>query len=201
MTDNELPEVVTEALAPTTFNVLDFVQGIAGPLDTVAIYTDNNAGYKLAKLREREAALAKKDSDLVGIADEQDWIDADEIDALEAKVADSALIFQLQGLAPALKKAIRAEKIAKYGYKEGESAEDNEDFFEALTYELVAKTVKSVTKGNAIDAHTWTAEEVAQFRTTINESEFKKLDDAVFGINYQTDIFDRAVSADFLSKR
>ena len=199
----ELPENVTAALAPETFDVLEFISGGSTPVDDVTIYTANEAGYRLAQLAQMEALNADRaESEGLGIADELEWVDPDEVAELREKVEQTALKFKLKGLAPAAKKAIRNHLVAKHNFKEGSDVEDNEAYFEEYSYTLIAKTIAGVTRGDgAIDTNEWTPERVESLRASINEGEFQRLDAAVYSINFNTDIFDRAASADFLSKR
>lgn len=199
----ELPTNVQEALSPETFDVLEFVSGKGTPMDDITIYTDNEAGYRLAKLAEMEAASAKRgEVEGLGIADELDWVDPDEVAELSERITSSALTFNLRGIAPAAKTAIRANLVAKHNFSEKTPAEDNSAFFEDFTCTLIAKTVTSVTKANGgTDSKPWTVERVGALREILNESEFQRLDTAVYSLNYNTDVYDRAVSADFLSKR
>ena len=199
----ELPENVTEALAPQTFDILEFVAGQGTPRDTVTIYTDSNAAFRLAELAEMEASNTKRaETEGLGITDELEWVDPDEVEALQTAILETALIFELKGLAPAAKKALRLGLVAKHNFKESEPAETQEAFFEDYTFTLIAKTISGVKRADgSVDPAPWTPERVGQLRDILFEGEFTRLDTAVYEINFKTDIYDRAVSADFLSKR
>lgn len=198
----ELPEEIATPLAPENFDVLDFVAGKGTPVGKVTIYTDDEAGHELAEWAQKEADNADRaEAEGFGIADEVEWIDPDVLDELRARVEASALTFKLRGLTPAEKKAIRNSLIAKHNFKE-DSTEPQEEYFEEYSYTLIAKSIASVTRADgAIDDKKWTVERVAALRAKVNETEFARLDGEVYDINFKTDIYDRAVSADFLSKR
>jgi len=200
---SELDESVTEALAPETFDVLDFVQGRGLPRSAVTLYTDVEAGQRLADLaatEESNAKLAEKEG--LGIADEVEWVDPDEVEELRERIENSAITFKLRGLAPAAKKALRNGLVAKHNFKEDVPANEQEAYFEEYSYTLIAKTVEAVVRADGAEDNTkWTPERVKAFHEAYNETEYARLDNAVYNINFNTDVFDRAASADFLSKR
>lgn len=206
MTDNlldALPETVKDALNQDTFDVLDFVTGDLTPKDSILIYTDREAGYELNQFVQREKEIAKRaEIEGLGIADDADWVDEDEVAAVRKRVEDSALTFHLKALAPALKKAIRQKLVATTNYVEGASFEENIEFFQQFTYELMARTiVKAVTATGKVDANWGDIEKIKKLEARLDESEFGRLDQKVFSINSDGDVYDAAVSADFLSKR
>lgn len=203
ITTDNLPDAVKEALAPETFDVLEFVEGQGTPADSVTIYTNNKAGFRLGQLIDQEAANGDRaQAEGLGIADELEWVDPDEIAALREQIEATALTFELSGLAPAAKEAIRKSLTAKHGFSDSKPLAEQEAYFEDYTHTLIAKTITGVTRADGVrDPKTWDVERVAGLRARLNEAEFKRLDNAVYEINFKTDVFDRAVSADFLSKR
>lgn len=203
MTDATLPETVEAALAPETFDVLEFVSGQGTPEDTVTVYAADKAARRLAKLVAIEAeSEARGAAEGFGIADELEWADPDEIAALRKEIEATALTFELTGLAPAAKKALRNSLVAKHGFSEKKPLEEQEAYFIELTHTLIAKSIKGVTRADgAKGASEWTPEMVAGLQGNLNESEWARLDQAVVSINYDTDSYDIAASADFLSKR
>lgn len=201
MTD--LDPAIEAALAPETFDVLDFVQGRGLPRTTVTLYTDVEAGQRLADLAASEEDNAKQaESQGLGIADELVWVDPDEVEELRQRIESSAVIFHLRGLAPAAKTALRKSLVAKHNYSESLPAEEQEAYFEEYSYTLIAKSIEKVTRADgAEDPKKWTPSRVEKFHEEYNETEYARLDSAVFDVNFKTDVFDRAASADFLSKR
>lgn len=98
-------------LNPETFNVADMFTGIAYPKDTVAIYTNEDAGYRLDALNRR---IAKE------IANEgaRDELSA-EAEKLLAEVNKSRYVFHLTGISEDTLKTIvdkaRQEHPSKFG--------------------------------------------------------------------------------------
>jgi len=200
MTD--LPANLETALDQETFDVLDFVTGDLTPEDTVVIYTDATAGYALDRLAEAEKEQAKRgETEGLGIADELVWVDPDEVDALKAKIEASALTFKLKGLAPALKKALRANLVAKHNFKEDASFDESEGFYRDFTHELIARSIVEARTSTGKVDKTWTVEKISKLEGRIHPTEFARLDRAVFAVSSDAELFDLAVSADFLSKR
>ena len=199
----ELDESVIAALAPETFDVLDFVTGSGLPRKKVTLYTDVEAGQRLADLVAAEKAIENRaETDGLGITDDVEWVDPEEVAQLREKIEGSAITFTLKGLAPAAKKALRLSLVAKHNYKEDVPAAEQEGYFEEYSYTLIAKTIESLSRADgAVDNKKWTPERVKKFHESFNEGEYKRLDDTVYEVNFQTDVFDRAASADFLSKR
>lgn len=200
MTD--LPDNISAVLDQDSFDVLEFVTGDLTPKDSVVVYTDTEAGYALDKLVEAEAENAKRgETEGFGITDELVWVDPDEVEALKAKIEASALTFELKGLAPAAKKALRASLVAKFNYKEGATFEESEPFFRAFTHEMIARSIVLAKNAAGKTDRNWTADKVAAFDGRLHPTEFARLDGAVAKVNADADVYDRAVSADFLSKR
>lgn len=205
MTDaiyDALPETVRPLLDQDTFDIFDFVTGDATPADQVVIYADRAAGWDLNKLVQREKDIENQaTSDGLSIADDADWVDPEELAAVKARVEAGKLTFHLKALAPALKKSIRKHLEATHNFKADGSYEENESFYQALTYELAARTiVKAVNPAGQVNAD-WTIAKVQKLEERLDESEFARLDRAVFAINADGDLYEAAVSADFLSKR
>jgi len=198
----EFPQAIKDALDQETFDVLDFVTGDLTPQDTVKIYTDRAAGWDLNKLVSREKAIedaAEKDG--LSIADEADWVDPEELAAVQARVEAGALTFHLKALAPALKKAINKNLRATHSYKEGGDYNDNAAFFDALTFELMSRTIVKAVRADGKTDATWPIAKLEKLQGVLDEAEFGRLDVAVFSINAEGDLYEAAVSADFLSKR
>lgn len=202
MTD--LPESVTEAMSQEAFDVLNFVTGYGTPVSSVEIYANADAGYRLAQLVERERAIAAKaEVEGLSIAEDADWVDPDEVEAIKTEIEDSALTFKLQAIAPGAKETLRERLAEKHSFDPEVPVEDQEAFFREYTLELAAATIKSVTHkaSGKVDESPWTPERVEALRVSLYEYEFQRLDRAVYALNFEGDVFERAVSADFLSKR
>lgn len=193
----EISAAVEELSSPDSFDVLEFVNSAILPQDDVTIYTDGDAALKLAKIFVAEAARQKQaEEEAIGLDEEyEDYADEDEITALHERLAASALVFHLQGLAPAATEAIEKHLKATLPYTEGAV---NEEFNETFNNTLIAKTIVSVEKSDGkVNTQTWTPEGVAALNTSLYVSEQNKLFNAAAELNYIGAIFDRAINADF----
>ena len=180
------------AAAPEEFDVLEFVRGTATPEDTVTIFTDADAAVKIADIVAAEAA---RDEDSLSIADESE-IDEGVFNELHARLTASALELTLKGIAPAARVALENHLKATLPYREGEL---NEEYNEALNYELVSRSIKGVTRlsTGAVSSTEWTPERVKSFLDELYVSEQNKVYFGVMKVTYVSDIFDKAVTADF----
>ena len=187
---------IEEATSRETFDVLEFVKGANLPKNDVTIYTDADAALKLARIFVAEAARSKKEAEEgLSLSDEFEGPDEDEISELHERLTASALIFHLQGLAPAATKALENHLKATLEYTEGA---ENEEFNEVFNNTLIAKSIVSVSTatGHTSDA-AWTPEKVNELNESLYVSEANKLFTAAAEVNYVGAIFDRAVAADF----
>jgi hypothetical protein len=185
--------VVDEALNSEEFDVLAFVRGANLPTDTETIFTDADAAVRMAALLEEEEHA---ENDPYSITDGNDAID-DELTELHERLVESALEFTLQGLAPRARVALENHLKATLPYKEGDL---NPEYYEALTNEVVARSIKSVTNAASGKTSTaaWDATKVADFFVDLYPTEQAKLYNKAMGLTYiQAEVFDRAVNADF----
>ena len=178
-----------ETANPTveTFDALAAAQNQAYPEDTVNVYL-NAAAARQAHLYESQ------------INDSTDPEEMDRIEALRKvelqAVKDSALTFHLRGVAPGFVTALQDLARVKFPDKDGEqfSAERSDWFL----YSLVAEHITKVTNASgAEDDNTWDLERVKAFRGAVQDSEWKRLEEAVSGLTFASAYFDAAVTADF----
>jgi len=202
----KLTDSVTDALAPTSFKLDDFLGGIAYPVEQVVIHLDAYAANEKLKavkfLDELEAKYAKqlKDSDkqerTIGEVDE---ITAEDLDAANNAIAEwndkleaTSITFYLRGMAPSI-----VEEISKQYFVTPEDENDpqkNRD----RDNELIAKSIiKAVNSAGGVDEHVFTAAEVEGYRGKLLEGEFLKLVQAVAQVNLNGALFNQAVDAPF----
>lgn len=200
MTDNGLSDALNGALNQESFDVLEFVTGDLTPRTKVTVYTNSEAGYRLNELLAQEAE-AVREQDGLSIADESVWVDPDEVQALREQVEASALTFHLKGLAPKAREAIQKELQAKHNFSDSVPDEQKASYYEEFQNTLVAKSIeRAVNVKGAVDT-SWSADKIAVLRGRLNGVELARLDEVVFDINTDADLYARAVNADFLSKR
>lgn len=187
---------VENATSEDEFDALTFFAGAALPEDTITVYQDARAAYSLSEI-ERKIREQKEQDELEGtsLADEVEYIDPDEIDALKTRLKASAVNFKLRGLAPAARDAIEKHTRATHPYTEGA---DNTEYNEAYNASLIASTIVNVSNAaGKVDKNKWDAARVLAWGQAAQPSEFSKLFEGVFRVNYIGDAIDRAVNADF----
>lgn len=196
MSNADYDKAIETVLDRETFDVLAFVKGANLPVHEVTLYTDADAALKLARIFVAEAAREKKaESDSLSIDDEYEGADEAEISELHERLASSAIIVHLQGLAPAALRAMENHIKATLPYEEGA---ENEEYNNAFSNELVAKSIVSIESADGrVDEAKWTRAKVEKLNDALYVSESNKLYNAAAEINYVGAIFDRAVSADF----
>lgn len=198
MTDaqQEIQDAVDAATSEDSFDALAFFSGNALPEDTVTVYANADAAYKLAAIREKyEEQKEREDEEGLGITDEVFYVDEDEVAELQRTLKASAVVFNIRGLAPAAKDALEKHARATFPYSEGA---ENREYNEALNAALIAKSIVSVSNAKGTkDKNTWDDARVLAFTKVAPESEFAKLYLGVLKVNYIGDAIDAAVSADF----
>lgn len=199
MTDNGLSDALNTALDQDAFDVLEFVTGDLTPRKKVTVYTDAEAGYRLDELLALEEQSTKGAS--LSIADEVEWVDPDEVDELKARIEASALTFHLKGLPPKAREAVQKELQAKHNFSDDAPDEQKIAYFEDFQNTLTAKSIEKVTNSKGATDTSWSATKVETLSGRINGAEFQRLINAMYDINTDSEIYDRAVNADFLSKR
>lgn len=194
MTD--LEDAVAAVLDPEEFDVLEFFVGAILPTKDVTLYRDAAAGFELAEILDAEAEAAKKKkTEGLGIGDEEGYVDEDRITELHERLLASSVTFHLQALEPEEQRKLREELRIKHNYRAGIP---NDDYNIDYNYNMIAKSIKSVKAANgAVDNKEWTAERVEKFDRTVLSTEFERLFEAVFEINFIGDSIDKAVNADF----
>jgi len=187
------------------WDLLDELDGVNLPDEEVEIYTDLRAAKTVNRLLDEEkareeAAKKNKKKDTLSLGDDSDYFDVEafeqELNEAYAALEKSKKVFELRGLAPELIKAITKEKTAKHNHKNT----DLEDtaFFEDLNYTITSKTIVAVRNGEGKRSTTeWTPERLEKLQAKLHDTQWAKLYSAIIDINYDAELFDRAVSADF----
>lgn len=196
----DINDSIDNAMSEENFDVLAFVSGAATPEHSVVLYTDADAALKTARslLVEQERIKQNKSDDYSitdAVEEEEDVLSEEELDELHTRLIESAITVELKGLAPAALKALENSLKAKHTYKEGAA---NEEYNEALEFELTARSIKSVTSPKGVkNTQKWDAEKIEALYANLYPSEQNKLLSGVIQMNYVAAIFDKAVTADF----
>lgn len=175
-------DIVQDAMAEGTFDVLDAAKGRSYPSKDVKIYTDAESAYLATLLEER-------------IAEEEDPEKVNELDAqrsaLRDKVLASEQIWHLRGIDRRVRR--QAEKSAK---KRGDT--DDADQAEWVMFGYLAGMLIRVTASNgAVQEKLWTTQDIADIVDALPDESVSALLNAVNELVFGGLRFDALVSADF----
>lgn len=201
-----------EQTTPTqeTFSLDEFVQGRGFPEADVTVFTNADAGYEYSKAQERMKELADERI-VLGEATrskrykenkaEYDEIEA-KAEALKEQVKASALTFHLRGIAPGHIKKITADVQREQEKRlEDEDPWSEQEASDALTHRWFAPHIIRVTKADgAVNSGPFTQDTIAALEFSLPPSQFKKLNDKISDLSFQSAYFDRMVDAGFLPK-
>lgn len=174
-------QIIEAAQAPDAFDVLAFVEDTAYPTETVVVYKDVKSAAEYVKLNKRRFELdaAKQDTT---------EIDA-KVEAVGAKLSDSAIIFELRGMPPGVVQEFLKAPANEEDVAAGDIERDNK---------LIAATIIGVSNSKGTqDSRIWQADDVAKLRKFLNEGEFSKLVGGVSSVNFNSAIMDQATDAGF----
>lgn len=204
MNEEKIRTAVDEALNADEFDVIGYIQGQAVATDSVAVYVNVAAAKRLRKLvEERRVAIAARralgDNYTANLGLDEAFEDTeydDEINALVDELESTAIIFELQSLAPSLVKAIEKSYIAKADKRW--SAEEQAKHDEERLTDILTRTIASVRKaGGPENTAPWDKEKLNAFEAEVYPEEFNKLVRGMYEMVYTGTIFEEALNADF----
>lgn len=169
----------------STFDLFDFISGVAYPEDSVRVYTDRKSVYDLDKLE-------------TAISNERDSARADELDAeaaaLKESIRSSSLTFHLKGLPAPVVQDVDKRVDAKYG-ETGPVNERNQ----YRVAELLALHITSVEKADgAKDERAWDADAASLILNSLPDSQAGKLINGVVELTLKSHQFEEyEVTPDF----
>lgn len=208
MVEEDIVGQVEEVLSkPEEFDVFAYIDEQPVGQREVTIATNGAAVVELndlldqrtAILEERkEAAKRMGDVSQLSIADEDEDTEFDDrINELVKTIEETALIFELQSIAPKLTKSIRQNYTAKKSALETD--EEKEQLDEKMEADILRRTIKAVRTGDGSKRSTneWTIEDILELDTRFHPEQSAKLITEMYNITYMGDIFDRALTPDF----
>lgn len=181
---DETTNIIDQAQAQGTFDVLSFISGTAYPTQTVTLFTDPKSATELLLVNEERKAL-----EVSNPGEETGDLDA-QIASLTSKVQASVIKFDLRGMPPGI-----VEEI----YPADE--EEDPKVLKGRENKLIAHTIVKVSNHEGIvDERVWDEEAVQKLRIFLKEGEFAKLTTGVASVNFNAIVFDQATDAGFLSR-
>lgn len=196
MADLDVEAAVAEATNEENFDVFEYFSESSLPEGIVTLYRDTAAAVRLLEIKATQTANDnREESEGLGITDDVEYVDEDEIAELTQRLKNSAVTFKIRAIAPAARTALEKAARAKNPYVEGG---ENTGYWEAFNGNLIAKSIVSVTnaKGQQ-DPNEWTPARVQKFAEITEPSEWAKVFTKTLELNFVSDSIDRAVTADF----
>jgi hypothetical protein len=174
--------LVTEAVNPKTFSVLDAAKNRSYPQDIVDVYTDAESAYQVNRL-ERKINDATDNDDLEALSAQQE--------DYRAKVKASVLTFRLRGINPGMIRSLSEEAKAKF-------PDDENKQNEWSNFSILAAHVVDVTDADGnVDDHKWDHDDVVSLRDWVPDEEFDKIADLMLNLSFAAQLFDVSVTPDF----
>lgn len=176
---------------PGAVDVLALLEGSEYPSREVVLFTDPKSGDEYVKLVTRRneldlRATADAEGNSEDVSAEQAELTA-QIEQVGNKLRKSSLIFTLRGMAPGIVQDMYA------GVEDGDAEAER-----AAEHKLIAHTIVGVKTGEgATDNQVWDAEKIGTLRKFLKEGEFGKLIKGVVEVNFDANLFDKAVDAGF----
>lgn len=172
---------------PGAVDVLALLEGSEYPSREVVLFTDPKSGDEYVKLvtRRNELDLITDEGDTDLTAEQAEL--TEQIEQVGNKLRKSSLIFTLRGMAPGIVQDMYA------GVEDGDAEAER-----AAEHKLIAHTIVGVKTGEgATDNQVWDAEKIGTLRKFLKEGEFGKLIKGVVEVNFDANLFDKAVDAGF----
>jgi len=210
--DQHVVDTVTEKLDPETFDIFSYIEQESVADDTVDIYVNTQKSMRLTELmNERNGELARRreaekrgDSSGLSLADDDEDTEYDtEINQLVEDLEKSKLVFTVQTVAPALRKAIEKSYLATQPKKSGDQTD--EEFAEAVARhandrlaDVLARAIKSVALGDGTPVPgDWDKVKLQRLEHELHAPQSKRLIDKLWEMVNIGHVFDEAINADF----
>ena len=216
---------------PEGFDAKAHLQGASHARETVTIYTDAEAGWRIAQLEDliakAKARAERANEDDTGITGSPEYDEAmaevadleEQMEKAVEKALASKMVFTVRGVPFKQLELIdkqgrrRVRPPARKNYPQGEDGEEEYDL-EVLerniernnwvNYEMIAKSiVKVVDAQGREDTSAWTWEHVENLRANVYESEFWRIKQTVETVTNAQRLFSGVIERDpdFLSGR
>lgn len=205
-TEEKLPNyidpeaLIEQATNSEEFDVLDFAEEVGLPTVEHKLYTNARAAKRLHEIldaekeRDEQKIADAKAGAVHGLDEGYAETDEDEVNALYAELEETAIVFELRGLAPAAQKAIEKHTRAT---KWSDDDADQTAYWTEYNLQIISKSIVSASRGGRKDTKTWTPERVAALEGKVYDYEFSKFVQATTELTFVGAVFDQFVTADF----
>lgn len=184
----EVLELVEEAQSKDKFSLQAVIKGAGNPTDTVDIFLDQDALYKLSELSD--LITEEIDEERVAVLEK-------EADALREKLFASRVTFYLQGIDQRQIESV--EKEAK-ALAEAEGLKDDEWLSYYMSGLVAANIVKVENAAGEFEEKQYTLKEVEELRGAISAESWYQLHTTMQRLTLATGYFKGLTDAGFLPK-
>jgi len=204
MSDATPEELVTEAIKPGKFSIVNAIKGRSHPTDTVTIYLDEQTAYLASAVKEKIAVITDEDSkDRVALQKE--------LDILVGKLKESAVVLTIVGIDEGDRESMLARSVEKFPIEKkrdlnpltGEFVEEditNDDRDSHFTNALWQSHITKIVAANGDEQNVITNNDVTTMRKELPIAAVSKITEAIEKLRLSTAIFMMETNEDFLAK-
>jgi hypothetical protein len=188
----EAVKLAEKAQDRKVFNLADFVKGRSYPEAEVVIFLDDNAGLKIAELKDNLSG--EKNPDVVDSIQKR-------IDELTQEIHNSALIFKMRGVSQEIVEAILKKTNLRHNIAKSSDGANNPEWMRDYITMLIGENIISVTNAfGEVDSEHFDFDKIETLRINLPSSEWGKLVEAMEKLTLAGGYFDNISDVGFLQK-
>jgi hypothetical protein len=208
MSEKSIEEVVEEAKAPGTFNILDVLEERAYPREEVIVYLNEQLAYDAAQIQEKIDELSKSKS--LEVQDEIDKL-ISQRDKIVEELESQKYVFSIVGISEGLREDLMNESAEKFPikYRENKNPLTNEvtreeiedkDRDRLFTNSLWHNQIEKITASNGAVQEKITMKDVEALRSKLPIAGIGAITQSIEKLRISTAVFMMSVNEDFLAK-
>jgi hypothetical protein len=208
MSEKSIEEVVEEAKAPGTFNILDVLEDRAYPREEVVVYLNEQLAYEAAQIQEKIDELSKSKS--LEVQDEIDELIAKR-DKIVEELESQKYVFSIVGISEGLREDIMNESAEKFPIKYRENKNpltgeltreeiEDKDRDRLFTNSLWHNQIEKITASNGAVQEKITMKDVEALRSKLPIAGIGAITQSIEKLRISTAVFMMSVNEDFLAK-
>ena len=204
----KIDELVSEAKAPGTFNILNVLEERAYPRENVIVYLDEQSAYEASQLQERIDELGKSKS--LDIQADIDVLIAERDKAIE-KLESQKYVFTIVGISEGLRDDLMSEAAEKFPLEYNEIKNhltgeikreeiENKDRDRLFTNLLWHSQIEKITSPDGSVQTDVTIKDVEALRRQLPIAATGAITQSIERLRVSTAVFMMSVNEDFLAK-
>jgi hypothetical protein len=208
MSEKSIEEVVEEAKAPGTFNILDVLEERAYPREEVVVYLNEQLAYDAAQIQEKIDELSKSKS--LEVQDEIDEL-ISQRDKIVEELESQKYVFSIVGISEGLREDLMNEAAEKFPIKYRENKNpltgevtreeiEDKDRDRLFTNSLWHNQIEKITASNGAIQEKITMKDVEALRSKLPIAGIGAITQSIEKLRISTAVFMMSVNEDFLAK-